>query len=156
MEELERAGSITDRRVEEMHRTNPLTRIVLCSDIKPTKFLLGVGATSWAFGMAAPGDTLLRAGYAYLASLAPEPIWAAVWAIYAAAMFFSTFATLPRAVSLSLNTFGLAIWSFTTLSMTAVRLVPFPAALAGDFALSFAALWVMMRTDVSMGRRSGD
>jgi hypothetical protein len=154
----DRISVLAGKRIEEeaVHRSNPLARIVLCSDTRPTRFLLGWAAMAWAVGLASPGDTLARSGYHYLLSIAPEPVWSAIWAAYALAMFASAFFQLPRKASLALNTFGLAIWSFTTLSMAFVRLVPFPAALAGDIALCFAALWVMMRTDVSMGRRSGD
>jgi hypothetical protein len=139
-----------------MHMQRPFLRLILCSDTRPTKFALFLGALFWAIGLMLPGDTMTRPSFIYMGTLASENVWCSLWSVYAVGMLFYTFRRVPNAFAYMLNALGLALWSIYSLAILVQIPWPWPAGLAADGAMFFAAFWLMIRTGGDGGDRRGD
>ncbi len=142
----------------KMHSQNPVLRLVLCSDTRPTRYMLAIGAFFWTVGLLVPGDTMSRPSFAYMGSLAPEPVWTVLWAIYGCGMFAysSSRVKLPGLFAFTLNCLGLALWSIYCLAILVATSSPWPAGLAADGAMFMASFWMLIRSGASGGERRGD
>jgi len=139
-----------------MHSQNPALRLILCSDTRPTKFCLFVGALFWVLGLAAPGDTMMRPSFQTMGMLLNETGWLVLWSIYAFGMLWYTFRHMHWIIAAIINVLGLGLWSIYTLAVIAQTSWPWPAGLASDGAMFFAAFWILIRTGGEVGDRRGD
>lgn len=126
-----------------------LIDLMLRSDTAPTRFFLAMAAGLWALGLAIPGDTMTRPVYRYMGALAGESFWISAWAAYSGLMLWRVFtARNGWYIALAINTFGLALWGFCSISIMLTLTHPYPAGVAPDFACLAAALWVFARTHI--------
>lgn len=127
--------------------------LIAYSDTTPTRFMLALAATAWAVLLLAPGDTMTRPVYRYMADLAgsdAELKWAALWVLHATGMWWRTFSTVPRPrIALAINSLGLGLFGGAAISIYATLTYPIPAAVAPDVVLALAALWVLARTGIN-------
>ena len=139
-----------------MHSQNPIVRLVLCSDTRPTKFALFVGALFWAAGLAVPGDTMTRQSFAVMGDIANEKTWTALWSLYAVGMLWKTFRHVHISIASIINILGLALWGTFVLAILLQASWPWPAGLASDGVMLLLAFWVLIRTGADGGDRRGD
>ena len=129
--------------------------LFLCADTLPIRALLGVTSLLWALALFLPGDTLVRPVYHYMRIVAgdawwSEHVWATAWALHGALLLYRTFADAKgKTFALLLNVFGLMLYFGALVAMFMTRTYPFPAALATDLSLAFAAFWLLIRTSVN-------
>lgn len=126
-----------------------LCDLLLHSDTTPTRFGLALAALFWMIGLLLPGNTVDRPVYRNMAMVAPDLVWALLWSVYSAAMFWRVFTVRTGSVwPFVINAYGLALWGFTSFSIAFALTVPYPAGTAPDFACLAAAFWVFVRTHV--------
>lgn len=133
-----------------------LWSLIAFSDTTPTRFLLGLCATSWAGGLLLPGQSLDREAYHYFAAMLgahADQKFAAVWAVYAALTFWRIFSPVPRpAIALAINIAGAMLFASVPLEVYVVRSYPFPIGIAPHIVVAWAAAWVAVRTNINPAR----
>ena len=124
---------------------NSLSRVIWDTDLIATRFLLAMAEFLWALMLLWPGDTFGRPTYNHMSMVMHEQAWAFVFALSAGTQativllhdFHSRFSRYFAAWNASL-------WSFVVVSML-LSVYPPPAAIAGEIALAFGAIWIWVR-----------
>lgn len=125
--------------------------LVLYGDTTPTRLLLAAVAGVWSLQLFAPGDTFERPVYSYMALIASEHAWAAVWGCYSLALFWRTFSAIKHRLWLTMliNGVGVCLFVGATACIVFARVWPAPAATSGDIVLAAASIWLLMRSGLN-------
>lgn len=127
-----------------------LWSLIAYSDTTPTRFMLAGAGMMWGFFLFLPGATFDRPVYRYMAMLAGETHWAALWLTYSLLMWWRIFsASNAHLWSLVINILGAMLYTTTSVSIYLTLTYPFPAAIATELILALAAGWVLVRTNIN-------
>lgn len=133
-----------------------LWSLIAYSDTTPTRFLLMSVAAVMAIGLVAPGDSLSRPAYSYLAEVAGSNAdlkWSAVWAAFCLLTVWRIFSARPRPkLAFCVNLFGAMLFSSLPVAIYLQRPTPFPIGIVPYAGLALAAAWVAVRTNINSGR----
>ena len=127
-----------------------MSRVLFDSDLIITRLMLGFSELLWAILLLWPGDTFSRPTYHVMSEIASEEMWALVFLVTGAVQFtivgmehfHSTFARYFAA-------WNAALWTFVVVGMF-LSVYPPPAAISGEVALMFAAVWIWIRPAILM------
>lgn len=122
-----------------------MSRAAFDSDFVAIRITLAIAELSWAVMLFWPGDTFARPTYTFMASIASEEAWAAMFLV-------SAFCQISIALTNACNTpfaraFGIwnaVLWIITVGTMLA-SVYPPPAAIGGEFALMLSSIWIGVR-----------
>jgi hypothetical protein len=122
-----------------------LSRAIWDSDLIATRFTLALGEFAWAAMLLWIGDTFSRPTYTYMAYMMSEEVWGVVF-------LGSASTQLGIVLSGDVHTrfaryfacWNACLWGYTVVSML-LSVYPPPAAIGGEIALTFAAIWVWTR-----------
>ena len=130
-----------------------LWSLIAYSDTTPTRFMLALTASTWAFLLAWPGDTFDRPVYRYMLAIAgdhAEIKWCVLWAIHATGMWWRIFSGRPRPYwALAIHSLGVILFSCAAIAIFLTLTHPLPAAAAPDFIMAIASFWVLVRTHIN-------
>ena len=122
-----------------------LSRALWDSDMVATRVSLAIGEFLWAVMLLWPGETFDRKTYHVMSLVMSEAAWGFVLLLSAATQI--TIVMCEEYHSLAARLFAgwnAVLWWFLVMSML-LSVSPPPAAIGGEAALSFAALWVWLR-----------
>lgn len=124
---------------------DPLTRAIFDSDLISTRLTLALAELCWCLMLLWPGDTFSRPTYGMMAATAPEMVWALIFGVtsflqFAIVLRDDFHSRAPRLFA----TWNAGLWCFTVGSML-LSVYPPPAAVGGELALAFAAVWIWAR-----------
>jgi hypothetical protein len=122
-----------------------LSRALWDSDLVATRVSLAIGELLWAVMLLWPGETFDRPTYLVMSHVMMEEAWGLILLLSSATQitivmgeyFHTGWARLFAG-------WNAVLWGFLCASMV-LSVSPPPAAIGGEFALAFAALWVWMR-----------
>ena len=137
-------------------RWDRMLRIAFYGNQHSARFLLAMAETIWFITLAWPGDTFGRPTYSVMADMAPEMIWALIFAITAVfqwIIFFTGHYYNRCAATFAL--WNMSLWWFVSVSMY-LSVYPPPAAISGELALAFGASWIYVRSGCGSDRRKGE
>lgn len=126
------------------------TRALFDSDLVATRMILALAEWVWVVLLLWPGDTFSRYPYQLMAHVMPEPAWALAFMLMAAMqttiVLTESFHTLYAKAFAGINA---VLWIFVVTSML-LSVHPPPAAISGEIALAFGALWIWVRPMILM------
>lgn len=122
-----------------------LTRAMFDSDLVSTRLTLALAEILWAVMLIWPGDTFDRPTYRVMAHVMYEEAWALVFLLSAVTQFSIVIMEQFHSVfARYFAAWNACLWTFVVVSML-FSVYPPPAAIAGEVALSFAAIWIWVR-----------
>lgn len=122
-----------------------VSRMLWDTDLIATRITLALGEFFWAVMLLWPGDTFDRPTYAHMAMVANEELWGVVFLISCITQI--TIVLLDDLHSRFARYFAgwnAVLWTYTVISMM-ISIYPPPAAVGGEIALGFAAMWIWVR-----------
>ena len=132
--------------------------MLLDSRMHTTRFLLALSSLTWAFLLLLPGDLFQgRPTYAIMNAIAPENVWGILFAIHGVVALHTLINDTRNTVTLCFDGFlGCIIWTASTAacfyaywphddSLRALIAYRPPAALSGEFWLSAASWWHLIK-----------
>ena len=141
--------------------SNTIKSILFESPLSITRFWLCMGSLTWAFLLALPGDLFIpsRTTYTLMARIAPEMAWAMAFFVHGVWAFYTLRTGTRNHVSLTMDAFlGCVLWTSSTALCFAAHwpggdqpffdkllIYPMPAAMSGEFWMSVAAWWHLVR-----------
>lgn len=137
--QLFRGNTVNDKLVPAV------SKAIFDSDLVATRLLLFFAELLWAIMLGWKGDTFGRPTYTAMSHIMSEEAWALVFLVSSAMQltivlqdsFHTQFARYFAAWNASL-------WSTVVIGML-ISVYPPPAAIAGEIALAFAAVWIWLR-----------
>lgn len=124
---------------------DPLTTALFDSDLICTRITLGIAEFFWFVMLAWPGDTFVRPTYHIMSKLATEGIWTFIFAFSSLMQFYiAVYRCGERSWARVFATWNASLWILVVGSML-LSVYPPPAAVGGELALAFAALWIWAR-----------
>lgn len=122
-----------------------LSKALWDSDLVATRVSLAIAEFLWAVMLLWPGDTFDRPTYRVMSHIMSEEAWGLILMLSAATQitivmaeeYHHWFARLFAA-------WNACLWGFLCVSMLQ-SVTPPPAAIGGELALAFAAMWVWLR-----------
>jgi hypothetical protein len=122
-----------------------LTKLFWDTDMVATRFLLALAEMLWAVMLLWPGDTFDRPTYAGMALVFNEETWAFLFTLSALTQFsIILIEDYHGRFARYFAAWNAGFWSFAVVSML-LSVYPPPAAIAGEIALAFGAVWVWLR-----------
>lgn len=124
---------------------NGLSRALWDSDLVASRVSLAIAELLWAIMLFWPGDTFSRPTYSMMAQVMSEEAWGLM-------MLLSAVTQVTIVIALNFHSYfarvfagwNACIWVFLILSMM-LSVSPPPAAISGDMALAFLAVWIWCR-----------
>ena len=112
------------------------------SDFVATRLILGMAELIWALMLFWPGNTFSRPTYTVMGEIAPELCWAVLFLFTAGIQYYivAVKATQTKA-AWYFSCWNALLW-VTAVGSMLVSVYPPPAAIGGEFALMFAAVWI--------------
>jgi hypothetical protein len=121
------------------------TRALFDSDLVASRLVIALAEWFWFALLLWPGDTMARPTYAIMGQVLPEPAWACIFLLSAimqtSIVLTESYHSLFARIFAGLNA---GLWGFVVLSFL-LSVSPPPAAVSGEIALAFAALWIWIR-----------
>lgn len=118
------------------------------SDLIATRVLLALAETLWAVMLWWPGETFSRPTYALMSRTLPEDVWAIIFTMTACLQMHVVLSGKYRGgFARTFAAWNAALWVFVIVSML-LSVYPPPAAIAGEIALMFGAVWIWVRPTI--------
>ncbi len=124
---------------------NSLTSAIWDSDLIGTRIILFMGELFWAIMLFWNGDTFDRPTYKHMAVIFTEELWGIIFLLSSITQL--TIVLLNDMHSRFARYFAgwnAVLWMYVVFSMI-LSVYPPPAAIGGEVALTFGALWVWIR-----------
>lgn len=115
------------------------------SDMIATRLTLSFAELTWAIMLLWPGDTFIRPTYTAMGHIAPEMVWAAIFLVTSlvqGGIVAIDACSSPWARCFA--TWNALLWATTIICML-ISVYPPPAAIGGEIALMFSAVWIWVR-----------
>jgi len=122
-----------------------VSRVLWDSDLIASRVTLAMSEFFWAVMLLWPGDTFTRPTYSHMAMVISEEAWGILFLISSTTQL--TIVLLDDLHSKFARYFAgwnAVLWGYTVFSML-LSVYPPPAAIGGEIALAFAALWIWVR-----------
>jgi len=122
-----------------------LSQALFDSDLVSSRITLAIAELAWAIMLFWPGETFNRPTYTMMSHVAPELAWSFIFLI--TAFFQFTIVALDdyhSVFSRYFAAYNAGMWLFVVGSML-VSVYPPPAAVGGEIALMFTAVWIWLR-----------
>lgn len=121
------------------------SRALWDSDLIASRLTLFLAEMLWAIMLLWPGDTFNRAPYLAMSNVAPEEIWAMLFAVSASIQLYIVIAeNFKSTFARWFAGWNALLWLFSIIGMLN-SVYPPPAAIGGEIALTVLALWIFIR-----------
>jgi hypothetical protein len=122
-----------------------MSRALWDSDLVATRVSLAIGEFLWAVMLLWPGETFDRPTYEVMSHVMTEEAWGLVLLLSAATQITIVAGEyFHHGLARAFAGWNACLWGFLCVSML-MSVNPPPAAIGGEVALAFAALWVYLR-----------
>ncbi len=122
-----------------------MSRALFDSDLIISRLLLGFAELLWAVMLIWPGETFGRPTYHSMSHVMNEEAWAFIFFLSSATQIsIVAMETFHSAFARYFAGWNAILWTFVVVSML-ISVYPPPAAIAGEIALAFAAVWIWVR-----------
>jgi hypothetical protein len=122
-----------------------LSEAIFDTDLIATRVILAMAETLWAVMLWWPGETFSRPTYFVMSQIFPENVWAMIFTITACLQIHIVLAARYRGVlARNFALWNAGLWVVVIGSML-MSVYPPPAAIAGEIALMFGAVWIWAR-----------
>ncbi len=123
-----------------------LIHLIYLSDLHATRFLLALAEICWSASLAWPGDTFGRPTYTMMSRLASEEAWAVVFGITGIIQFALLYTGRYHSrAAVAFAGWNSVLWCYVVAAMY-LSVYPPPAAISGELALAWGAMWVFARS----------
>ena len=128
--------------MEKSKYVNGVSDALFKSDFVATRLILAMAELIWALMLFWPGNTFSRPTYTVMGEIAPELCWAVLFLFTAGIQYYivASRATQTKAARY-FSCWNALLW-VTAVGSMLVSVYPPPAAIGGEFALMFAAVWI--------------
>ena len=125
---------------------NNLSKALWDSDLVASRLTLALGEFAWVVMLFWPGNTFDRPTYTYMSLVASETAWGIVFLL-------SCITQLTVVLSGDFNSkfsryfsgWNAVLWMFVGIVSPLLSVYPPPAAMGGEMALAFSAMWIWAR-----------
>lgn len=122
-----------------------ISRALWDSDLVATRLTLALAELLWFVMLAWPGDTFSRPTYAHMAAVMSEDAWALVFLLSAVTQAGITLQHDQHTrFARYFAGWNASLWGYVVVSML-LSVYPPPAAIAGEIAMTFGAIWIFIR-----------
>lgn len=128
--------------MEKGKYVNGVSDALFKSDFVATRLILAMAELIWALMLFWPGNTFSRPTYTVMGEIAPELCWAVLFLFTAGIQYYivATKATQTKA-AWYFSCWNALLW-VTAVGSMLISVYPPPAAIGGEIALMFAAVWI--------------
>lgn len=128
--------------MEKGKYVNGVSDALFKSDFVATRLILAMAELIWAVMLFWPGNTFSHPTYTVMGEIAPELCWAVLFLFTAGIQYYivATKATQTK-TAWYFSCWNAMLW-VTAVGSMLVSVYPPPAAIGGEIALMFAAVWI--------------
>lgn len=124
---------------------NSFSRVLWDTDLIATRCTLALGEFFWAVMLLWPGDTFGRPTYDHMALVMNEEMWGVLFLVSCVTQISIVLMNdMHSRFSRYFAGWNAILWSYTVVSML-LSVYPPPAAIGGEMAMAFGAVWIWIR-----------
>lgn len=122
-----------------------MTAVLFERDMAGLRFMLGMGEFFWGIGLLWPGDSFARPTYALMSHVMSEEAWGFLFLLSAATQWtIVVLADFESRFSNYFASWNAVLWGGVMFCCFG-SVYPPPAAMGGDLACAFGAIWLAIR-----------